>query len=201
MKDEIFLLILIDFCSKQLWRSISVCCECTVFFAKVRKKSHKFFLFTTDVPVCSDTQSRKVSLNQWCDSTGTGKTKINNETQLEHVATLRHLFGSELCCSSLSVTSLLLNDDSTGASNSSPKSLSAANWFSGELSFKMIFTASVKEYWREACSAEEVLGWATMAIIVQLASLAFEKRGKMARPVHGQRQRQGSRLKGDLHLT
>ena len=89
MKEEIFLLILIDFCSKQLWRSISVCCECTVFCAKVRKKSHKLFPFTTDVPVCSDTQSSKVLLNQSCDSTGTGKTKINNETQLEHVVTLR----------------------------------------------------------------------------------------------------------------
>ena len=89
MKDEIFLFILIDFCSKQLWRSISVCCECTVFCAKVRKKSHKLFPFTTDVPVCSDTQSCKVLLNQSCDSTGTGKTKINNETQLELVATLR----------------------------------------------------------------------------------------------------------------
>ena len=60
-----------------------------MFCAKVRKKSHKLFPFTTDVPVCSDTQSSKVLLNQSCDSTGTGKTKINNETLLEHVATLR----------------------------------------------------------------------------------------------------------------
>ena len=103
-------------------------------------------------------------------------------------ALTRCLFGSGLCCSSLSVASLGLNDDSTRASNPSPKSLSAANRFSGELPFKMIFTASVKEYWWEAGSPEEVLGWASMAIVVQLASLAFEKHGEMAWPVHGQRQ-------------
>ena len=38
-----------------------------------------------------------------------------------------------------------------------------------------ILTASVKEYRQEAGSPEEVLVWAFMAIVVQLASLIFEK--------------------------
>ena len=60
------------------------------------------------------------------------------------------------------------------------QSLSAVNWFSGGLSFKMILTATAKECWREAGSPEEVLGWAFMVIVVQLASLICKKRGEVA---------------------
>ena len=83
----------------------------------------------------------------------------------------------------LSVASLGLNNNSTRVSISSPESLSAVNWFSGGLSFKIMLTASAKEYWREAGSPEKVLGWAFMVIMVQLASLTFEKHGEMAQPV------------------
>ena len=94
----------------------------------------------------------------------------------------------------LSVVSLGSNDDSTQPLISSPESLSAANWFSGGLSFKIIWMATAKECWREAGSPEEVLGWAFMAIAVQLALLTFEKHGDRAWPVH--KDRAGSRLKG-----
>ena len=77
----------------------------------------------------------------------------------------------------LSVVSLVLNDDSTQASIYS-QSLSTVNWFSGGLSFKIILTASAKEYCRAAGSPEEVLGWAVMAIVVQLASLTYPHTGK-----------------------
>ena len=87
-----------------------------------------------------------------------------------------------------------LNDDSTRALISPQESLSVVNWFSGGLSVKVILTASAKEYWWEAESPEEVLSWAFMAIVVQLTSFTFEKRGEMARPVH--KDKAGSRLKG-----
>ena len=62
----------------------------------------------------------------------------------------------------------------------------------------MILVALAKQYWWEAGSPEEDLGWDSMAIIVQLALLALEKSGKMAQLVHKQRQNRTEIKEGKL---
>ena len=82
--------------------------------------------------------------------------------------------------------------------DSSPELLLAVNWYSGGLSFKIIWSVSLsaKQYWREAGSPEEVLGWAFILIIFQPASLYLWKNVAKWLNRFRSKTKTGSRLRG-----